>query len=77
MTDEITMTTTEAAALLGIRIDSLYPLLRSNRLPAVRRDGVWHISRAGVEARARQLAERRRHRNVNLYPPSEQSACQL
>jgi excisionase family DNA binding protein len=61
MTNQLTLTALEAALALGIRVDSLYPMLRSQRLPATRVDGQWRIDKAAVEERARRRAARRKH----------------
>jgi hypothetical protein len=44
----------EAAIRLGIRLDSLYPLLRIGRLAARKKDGRWLVNAADVASRARK-----------------------
>ncbi len=57
---ELTVTTTEAARRLGIRLDYLYMLLRSGKLAGRKKDGRWLISAESVTARL----ERQEARNA-------------
>ena len=51
----------EAAMRLGIRLDSLYPLLRIGRLAARKKDGRWLINAADIARKAQN----------NLRPPAK------
>ncbi len=45
----------EAARILGIRLDSLYPLIWAGKLAAKKSEGRWLIPRSEVEARKEAL----------------------
>jgi excisionase family DNA binding protein len=51
-TEAKTMSPREAAVRLGVRMDTVYELLWSNKLPAVNIDGCWQIDAAAVDERA-------------------------
>jgi len=45
------MTVAEASRKLGVRVETVYKLLYSGRLQAVKKDGVWRIDAESVQAR--------------------------
>lgn len=51
MNDKKHVTATEVARELGLRLDYVYMLLRSRRIPASKKDGRWEIPVAAVVAR--------------------------
>ena len=53
-----TYTPREAAQILGIRLDALYPLIWAGRLTAKKKEGRWLIPCEEVEVR--KEAQRRR-----------------
>jgi hypothetical protein len=50
----------ETARVLGIRLDAVYSLIWSGKLPAEKRDGRWLISYSSVAARVTAKADRLR-----------------
>lgn len=51
MNDKRHVTATEVAREMGLRLDYLYMLLRSGRIPASKKDGRWEIPVSAVEQR--------------------------
>lgn len=47
----MTVTPRESAAILGIRLDSVYSLIWAGRLAAEKRDGRWLVDKAALDAR--------------------------
>jgi hypothetical protein len=63
MTSEVPqyVTAPEAALRLRIRTDEMGRLLRSGKLPgSFKRDGMWRVPVAAIEARIDRLARRKR-----------------
>ena len=48
----------EAAQILGVRLDSLYPLIWAGKIAAKKTEGHWLIPRGEVEARKEKQKRR-------------------
>jgi predicted site-specific integrase-resolvase len=53
------MTVSETSRKLGVNVETVYKLLYSGRLKAVKRDGIWDIDSRSVEQRIKQKEAQR------------------
>jgi excisionase family DNA binding protein len=56
-----TVSVSEAARLLGIRLDQIYRLVRGGTISGTKQDGIWKIARRSVDSYSRR---RRRNKST-------------
>jgi excisionase family DNA binding protein len=77
--DKGTLSTSEVARRVGVRLDYLYSLMRGGRIQAFKCDGQWKIPVRSVDLwlERRAVAKRRRNRLLSSQKAAHENQLQV